>query len=417
MAYSYNTNKNHIMSTVTLRRKPISKGRLSLYLDIYPPIFIPETGVMKRKHYLKLFIYQRPKTEIEKDFNTETLALAEYVRAQRQIDLQNRRFDFISESKMQSNFIEFFEEEAKKRKGCYNWTMAVRYFKAFVGEKISFTELSETLAEEYTDFLLSSPAIGRANRKIKKNTAVAYFGRFKLALKAAFKKRFLPIDLGAIVESIKPQETHRPFLFMEELQRMATAHCDNVIVKKAGLFSAMTGFRYSDVHTLLWREIQGFPGNYYILYKQEKTESAEYYPVSDQTIELLGSFGDPEAKVFEGLRYDHTVTELKKWLVNAGISKHFTFHGFRHTFATLQIAAGTSIYTVSKLLGHKSIKTTEIYVKIVDALKKEASEKIKLDFFNISQIAVNTVITQNSKPEQTMMICNPEQNKDTIRQQ
>ncbi|WP_083189983.1 site-specific integrase [Chryseobacterium artocarpi] len=405
------------MSTVTLRRKPISKGRLSLYLDIYPPIFIPETGVMKRKHYLKLFVYQRPKTEIEKDFNTETLALAEYVRAQRQIDLQNCRFDFISESKMQSNFIEFFEEEAKKRKGCYNWTMAVRYFKAFVGEKISFTELSETLAEEYTDFLLSSPAIGRANRKIKKNTAVAYFGRFKLALKAAFKKRFLPIDLGAIVESIKPQETHRPFLFMEELQRMATAHCDNVIVKKAGLFSAMTGFRYSDVHTLLWREIQGFPGNYYILYKQEKTESAEYYPVSDQTIELLGSFGDPEAKVFEGLRYDHTVTELKKWLVNAGISKHFTFHGFRHTFATLQIAAGTSIYTVSKLLGHKSIKTTEIYVKIVDALKKEASEKIKLDFFNISQIAVNTVITQNSKPEQTMMICNPEQNKDTIRQQ
>ncbi|OCA77159.1 hypothetical protein BBI01_01465 [Chryseobacterium artocarpi] len=372
---------------------------------------------MKRKHYLKLFVYQRPKTEIEKDFNTETLALAEYVRAQRQIDLQNCRFDFISESKMQSNFIEFFEEEAKKRKGCYNWTMAVRYFKAFVGEKISFTELSETLAEEYTDFLLSSPAIGRANRKIKKNTAVAYFGRFKLALKAAFKKRFLPIDLGAIVESIKPQETHRPFLFMEELQRMATAHCDNVIVKKAGLFSAMTGFRYSDVHTLLWREIQGFPGNYYILYKQEKTESAEYYPVSDQTIELLGSFGDPEAKVFEGLRYDHTVTELKKWLVNAGISKHFTFHGFRHTFATLQIAAGTSIYTVSKLLGHKSIKTTEIYVKIVDALKKEASEKIKLDFFNISQIAVNTVITQNSKPEQTMMICNPEQNKDTIRQQ
>ncbi|WP_425333186.1 tyrosine-type recombinase/integrase [Chryseobacterium culicis] len=53
------------------------------------------------------------------------------------------------------------------------------------------------------------------------------------------------------------------------------------------------------------------------------------------------------------------------------MNKHFTFHGFRNTFATLQIAAGTSIYMVSKLLGHKDIKTTEIYAKIVDSLKKK----------------------------------------------
>ncbi|WP_209915927.1 tyrosine-type recombinase/integrase [Chryseobacterium jejuense] len=61
------------------------------------------------------------------------------------------------------------------------------------------------------------------------------------------------------------------------------------------------------------------------------------------------------------------------------MKKHFTFHGFRHTFATLQLTSGTDIYTVSKLLGHKNVKTTEVYVRIVDALTKEASEKIKLD--------------------------------------
>ncbi|SMO71739.1 Phage integrase family protein [Chryseobacterium rhizoplanae] len=385
---------------VTLRKKTISKGRQSLYLDIYPPIYNPTTGIMQRKHYLKLFIYQRPKNEIEKDFNTETLALAEYVRAQRQIDLQNRRFDFISEAKMKLNFIDIFEEEASKRKGCYNWIMAVRYFKAFVGEKIPCTELTETLAEEYADFLLSSPAIGRAKKKIKKNTAAAYFSRFKLALEAAFKKKYLPTDLSSIISNIKPQETHRPFLFLEELERMAIAHCDNEIVKKAGLFSAMTGFRYSDVETLLWKEIQGSPGNYYILYNQEKTESAEYYPISDQTIELIGQSGDPENRVFDGLRYDHTVASLKKWLLNADIEKHFTFHGFRHTFATLQIAAGTSIYTVSKLLGHKSIKTTEIYAKIVDSLKKEASERIKLSYFNISETVINTTAVPNLNSDQ-----------------
>ncbi|WP_083997365.1 site-specific integrase [Chryseobacterium angstadtii] len=376
------------MSKVTLRKKPISKGRQSLFLDIWPPIYNPETGQMERKHYLKLYIYNRPKNETERKFNKETLALGEYVRAQRHIELQSKRFDFISEEKMKSNFIEFFEAEAKKRNNCYNWVMSVRYFKTFVGPEIPFNELNETLCEEYADYLLTCPALGR-RKTIKKNTAVAYFGRFKLTLKEAFKKRFLPTDLGSIIDSIAPQETHRPFLFMEELERMANSECRNPIVKKAGLFSAMTGFRYSDVEKLLWSEIHGTEGNYYIVYNQEKTENAEYHPVSDQTIKLLGPRGNSDSRVFEGLNYHNTVAELKKWLANAGIEKHFTFHGFRHTFATLQIAAGTSIYTVSKLLGHKDIKTTEIYAKIVDSLKKEASEKIKINLFDIGKNIVN----------------------------
>lgn len=373
------------MSKVTLRKKPISKGRHSLYLEIYPPIYNPVTGIMQRKQYLKLYVYNRPRNEIEKELNKETLATAEYVRAQRQIELQSQKYDFVSESKMKSNFLDFFEEQAAKRSNCYNWSMSVRYFKSFFGSEIAFTELNETLCEEYADYLLSGPALGRSKIRIKKNTAVAYFGRFRLTLQAAFKKRYLPNDLGSIIENITPQETHRPFLFMEELEGMANAFCPNPIVKLAGLFSAMTGFRYSDIETLLWKEIQGSEGNYYILYSQEKTENAEYYPVSDETIKLLGKRGAPDSKVFEGLKYDQTVTSLKKWLSNAGIEKHFTFHGFRHTFATLQIAAGTDIYTVSKLLGHKDIKTTQIYAKIVDSLKKEASEKIKINFYDIGR--------------------------------
>ncbi|MBW8523868.1 site-specific integrase [Chryseobacterium chendengshani] len=378
------------MSKVTLRKKAISGGRHSLYLDIYPPIPNPATGKLQRKYYLKIAVYTRPKNILEKDHNKETLSLGEYIRAKRQLDVQNRRFDFLSDSKLKSNFIDFFEEEALKRDGNANWRMSVNYFKEFAGEVFPFTHLNETFCEEYADFLLSSPGIGRAQRKIKTNTAVSYFAKFKSTLKEAYKKRYLPVDLGRIVDSITPEDTHREFLFMHELQNMASAHCDSIIIKKAGLFSAMTGFRYSDVQTLLWKEIQGCEGNYYILYSQQKTDSAEYYPVSDQTVQLLGPPGDPNSRVFEGLKYDHVVKELKKWLSNAGVEKHFTFHGFRHTFATLQLSAGTSIYTVSKLLGHKNIQTTEIYAKVVDSLKKEASEKIKLSVFNIGE-SINSI--------------------------
>ena len=69
---------------------------------------------------------------------------------------------------------------------------------------------------------------------------------------------------------------------------------------------------------------------------------------------------------------------LKEWLKEAGIKKHITFHCFRHTYATLQIAAGTDIYTVSKMLTHKNVSTTQIYADLVDAKKRESANKISL---------------------------------------
>lgn len=71
--------------------------------------------------------------------------------------------------------------------------------------------------------------------------------------------------------------------------------------------------------------------------------------------------------------------KIREWMIRAGIEKHITFHCARHTYATLQLTLGTDIYTVSKLLGHKSLKTTEVYAKIIDEKKKEAANRIKLD--------------------------------------
>lgn len=79
------------------------------------------------------------------------------------------------------------------------------------------------------------------------------------------------------------------------------------------------------------------------------------------------------------MRYQDVDRILPIWLKAAGITKHITFHCFRHTFATLQLLYGTDIVTVSKLLGHKNLQTTMIYVKIVDSLKREASHRIKLE--------------------------------------
>jgi integrase len=71
---------------------------------------------------------------------------------------------------------------------------------------------------------------------------------------------------------------------------------------------------------------------------------------------------------------------LTKWLAEAKIDKtNFTFHCLRHTYATLQLALGTDIFTLMKMLGHKSIKSTMRYLHLLDVLKKETTNKIKLE--------------------------------------
>ncbi|QNN44874.1 site-specific integrase [Pedobacter roseus] len=367
------------MSKVTLRSKKIGKGRKSLFLDIYPPVINPDTGKLQRKHYLKIFLYGNPNTTQERFHNKETLELARTEAALRQVDVQNLRFGFLSQRMLNGNFIEFFELERSKRpnnSNSDNWKSAISYFKAFVGEKILFPQLNETLCEEYADYLLSAPAIGRAGRPIKINTAYSYFAKFKATLKVAFKKRLIPVNLGQIIDSITPEDTHREFLFQDELQILADTPCDSDVVKRTSLFSVLTGLRFSDCLTLDWSEIRGSKGRYFIQFSIDKTRQAEYHPISDQAVTLLGN--REVGIVFKGLSYHLADRTLPGWLKMAGIGKHITFHCFRHTFATLQLLFGTDIVTLSKLLGHKNIKTTMIYVKIVDKLKRDASDRIRI---------------------------------------
>ena len=138
--------------------------------------------------------------------------------------------------------------------------------------------------------------------------------------------------------------------------------------------------RWSDVQKMTWSEVQ-FSNEigHYIRFRQKKTKGAETQPISEQAFELLGERTIPDERVFVGLKYSawHNL-KLQQWVMKAGISKTITFHCARHTYATLQLTLGTDIYTVSKLLGHKDLKTTQIYAKIIDERKKEAANKIKI---------------------------------------
>ena len=169
---------------------------------------------------------------------------------------------------------------------------------------------------------------------------------------------------------------------LEELKILFDTECEQNVLKRASIFSALTGLRWSDINKLAWSEVQHSNDyGWYIRFRQKKTKGAETLPISDQARDLLGEIDEPTERVFKGLKYSawHNL-KLQQWVMKAGISKTITFHCARHTYATLQLTLGTDIFTVSKLLGHKDLRTTQVYAKIIDEKKMEAANRIKLDF-------------------------------------
>ena len=246
---------------------------------------------------------------------------------------------------------------------------------------MKFGDLNEKYFEDFKEFLLTTKSIRSGKTTLSQNSAGSYFNKVKAALKQAYKDGILQTDLNAKISPIKSVETRREHLTIEELNKLVKTPCNNDLMKRAALFSAVTGLRFSDIQKMVWGELEYIEGKgYFLNFSQKKTNGIEYYPISEQAVSLLNEKREPTAKVFEGLEYSAYQNKyLYQWIGAAGITKNITFHCFRHTFATLQMSNGTDIYTVSKMLGHKDLKTTQIYAKIVDDTKRKASDKIKLD--------------------------------------
>lgn len=368
---------------VFLRERKMSGGRKSLYLDFYPPIPHPETGKPTRREYLRLEVLERPRTEIDKTLSKETRAMAETIRATRQIEIQSEQWGQMADIRRGADFVTFFRQLANDRKASNhdNWMSALHYLEAFTGGSLKFPDLNEQFCNGFRHYLLNAPSNRTGNKPLSQNSVVSYFNKFKAALKQACKSGYLLQDLNEKVEAVKPAETHRKYLSLEELQALANAECDNPILKRAALFSALTGLRFSDIQKLTWGEVRhSEASSYYLQFHQQKTGGAETHFISAQAFGLMGERGKPIETVFHALHYSAWENvKLKRWLLAAGIAKDITFHSFRHTYATLQLSQGTDIFTVSKMLGHKDLKTTQIYAKIVDEKKREAADKIKLD--------------------------------------
>lgn len=377
---------------VSLREKKISKNRSSLYLDFYPAIYNPKTGHTSRRQFLGKYIYSKAKTLVDKQHNIETLAIAERIRQmkQNQIDKPEIYTDFEKErlrikAQGEQSFIKYFHQIADKRKGSTydNWVATGHYLEEFTKGQLRFCDVNEAWCNEFKKFLLITPSRKSEKFKLSQNSAVSYFNKITATLKQAFKDGVIETDLGRRVDGIKYVETHRQYLNVEELSALIKTECKLPAVwRKASLFSALTGLRFSDIKKLKWGEVQYTQSDGYVIeYIQKKTSSAELLQISKQAFELLGDRGESNETVFKNLHYSaYNNRLLKNWVKEAGITKDITFHCFRHTYATLLLSKGVDLFTVSKMLGHKDFKTTMIYAKVINSTKRQAADKMNFDF-------------------------------------
>ena len=188
---------------------------------------------------------------------------------------------------------------------------------------------------------------GNKKGTISQNTASTYFSILKAGLKQAFVDEYLTVDIGAKVKGITNIEKTRVALSMNEVQMLVDTPCKDDVLKRAFLFSILTGLRHSDIQTLKWKQIQQTSkGTWQAVIVQQKTKRPDYKPVIQQALQLCGERpNDEESLVFEGLTDASWISRpLKVWIEASNIKKHITFHLARHSFASLLLENGVDIY-------------------------------------------------------------------------
>jgi len=397
--------------TVKLQKSPTNKNDYYLFIEAYP-VFENGKGKPKRKatfinRVVSTVIWDtkkntrggnhKPKLNVEGVIQCRSKVdqRSALFAAQVCIGMQdeyNKKALFPEHYKKQQeqyareqvNVLPFVTDLIKKKESMLTrgtmrvWANFKKKYQEFEGSnKITFGEISRATVDEFATFIATFK-----NKKVDKlaaNTQKSMLRCFQAVLNEAYKNEYISFNPNHAMPTIKGDQKQKQFLTLPELQALNNTVCENDTVKRISLFSALTGLRHSDCVRLCWENIADdeIPS---IKFAQQKTKGFVYTSISRETRTLCGERRGEKDQVFEGVdRSQFCNTIIDRWVKKAEIKKDITFHCFRHTFATLQLTLGTDIYTVSKMLGHSDIKTTQIYTQIVDEKIQQAANVIKLN--------------------------------------
>lgn len=275
-----------------------------------------------------------------------------------------------------SRAVDWFESYvngyAKKDKRNINGV--VGRFKDFLVEKkkgnILLNDISPILIEDFIEYL-QSKSIGEG--------AVSYYKRFKKMMFYAYRSKAISTNVvDFVTKKPKGKARKKDILTLPELQLLSHTPTKNDDIKRAFLFTCVTGLRHCDIRLLDWGKIDINSRTMKVLQEKTKHHSEEVVlPLNETALRLLGE--KSTGLVFDLPSHNACNKTIKAWVKRSGIEKTITWHNGRHSFGTNLIFNDVDVYTASKLLGHASLKHTERYVRASAEMKQRGSDKIVID--------------------------------------
>lgn len=358
---------------MNILKRPNKMGdKITFYYDLgRGPGQRPSTGI---------FIYSKPKNQIEKNHNKEAISLLETKKSQLTLEVQAAGTGHTLQHNLKKNFLDYYEHFVKKnqRPGNRSLACSLSSFKKFIridkeltdDERVSICsfEITENFCERFRQHLLDT---------LDGETPGDYFMRFKRVMKAATKEGYFRVNPCTELKVKVHPSGIKDTLTLEEYLTLIKSYCPNHEVKRATVCSLYTGFRWCDVQFLQWWQIKE---ETIVLRKQSKTGVPLEIPLHPVVKTVLGVRKEPDDLVFSLPTQDGANGILKKWVKDAGIDKHITWHCLRHTVSSLLQDAGVDIETVAAFLGQKSAKyVLQTYRKRVVAKDvKDAASRLPL---------------------------------------
>ena len=219
------------------------------------------------------------------------------------------------------------------------------------------------------------------NKHLSLSTQAMYFNILNCVLNRAVKEDIIainPIKKITIDEKIPIEHKNVSFLTIDEIKIMESISLKHP-VKNAFLFCCYCGLRFSDVSTLKWKDICNINSKKYISITCKKTGTPIHIPLCMNALKYLPEKAETSDYIFNLPSSRCAQYAMRNWSKKVNLNKKITFHTSRHTFATLLYTNGADIYTISKLLGHKNLASTQIYASVIDKKKLEAIELLDKD--------------------------------------
>lgn len=357
---------------VRIRFKKLANGSVSVYLAI---------NVNGRRTYDYLKLYLVPETDqTAKLQNRQTMEAVYAIKAQRILQITNGAAGIKKDLRNKMRLVDWLKiyqdrQVNKGKRGAKRWVRTMIFvIEGYDGGKDA--TLADIDLQWLTDFMiyLMNDYVTYKKTKLTNGTVDNYLRCLKAAFNVAVEEGIMPTNpmLALDRSHLKGTTYEREFLSVEEVKKLIDTPCRRPDIKGAFLFSCFCGLRISDVRSLQWKHVVTAGGKMYLKITQFKTRRPLSIPLSRQALRWMPERGGAveDEYIFPPLSKNMTV--LDDWAKEAGINKHITFHVSRHTFATMELTMGADIYTTSKLLGHTSVATTQIYAKVINSKKEEA---------------------------------------------